>query len=217
VEAKAKERQEQQEREAKEEEVKTKETEQKEENRKLIEEHAKKVSEEAAVASASATKKREEETAGAARKHQEEEAAINRMHEEQAVASKEKAGEAGTGTVSLDGSTISIQIDGAATVKLKCTGTRTCSGKLTLIATGAAKRGKKVAKTEIGTASFSVLAGATKIIELTLNAAGKTLLSAGHGHLAATLSIVKSSPSPSQSHTGSVNLVRQKARGKAKK
>jgi hypothetical protein len=87
---------------------------------------------------------------------------------------------------------------------------------LTLTAEGVAKKGKKT-KIEIGTAGFSVLRGTTKTIKLTLNAVGKALLGADHGHLAAMLSIVRSSPSPSQSHTDSVNLVQQKARGKAKK
>jgi hypothetical protein len=220
VEAKAKERQEQLELEAKEEEIKTKEIAQKEENRKLGEEraseaHAKKVSEEAALASASATKKREEETAVVARKRQEEDVA--HMHEEEAAAAaakQEQGGEGGTGAVSLDGSTISVQIGGAAAVKLKCSGTRTCRGKLT--AEVAAKKGKKT-KTEIGTVSFSVPPGTTKTIKLVLNTVGKALLSTDHGHLSGTLSIVKSSPSPSQTNTDSVNLVQQKARGKGKR
>jgi hypothetical protein len=220
VEARAKERQEQQEREAKEEEVKTKEIEQKEENRKLSEqhaseEHAKKVSEEA-LASASATKKSEEEAAGVARKHLEEgAAATNRTREEEEADRKGQEG-GGARIVALDGSTIFVQVSGAAGVKLQCTGTRTCSGKLTLIFKGAAKKGKKTAKTEIATASFLVPSSKAKTIKLTLNAVGRALLSAGHGRLTATLSIVKSSPSPSQTHTDSVNLVQQKTR-KAKK
>jgi hypothetical protein len=57
----------------------------------------------------------------------------------------------------------------------------------------------------------------TATIKLTLNTAGKALLSADHGRLGATLSILKSSPTPSQTHTESVHLMQQKAHGKAKK
>jgi len=157
-----------------------------------------------------------------------------REREEQAAAEKRSREEAErlpasatvTGTtqtplsesgMSLDGSTITVQGLGAAGVKLTCTGTGMCGGKLTLTAKGTAKKGKK-AKTEvIGTASFSIPAGKTVTIKLTLNTAGKALLGADHGRLGATLSIVKSSPAPWQTHTDSVHLVQQKAHGKAKK
>jgi hypothetical protein len=119
--------------------------------------------------------------------------------------------------VSLDGPTISVQSSGAAGFKLTCTGTGTCSGKLTLTAKGMAKKGKKAKTETVGTASFSIPAGKTVAIKLTLNAAGRALLGADHGHLGATLTILKSSPVPSQTHTDTVHLVQQKAHGKAKK
>jgi hypothetical protein len=127
---------------------------------------------------------------------------------------------AATGSVSLDGSSIPVQSSGAAAVKLTCTGTATCSGELTLTAKSTTKKGKKKSKkvkTEtIGTASFSIPAGSTATITSTLNSAGKALLKAAHGHFSATLTIVKSSPSPTQTNTDSVHLAQQKAT-KAKK
>jgi hypothetical protein len=123
---------------------------------------------------------------------------------------------AASGSVSLDGSTIAVQSSGAAAVKLTCTGTATCAGKLTLTAKSKGK-GKKKAKTEtIGTAGFSIPAGKTAAVKLALNGAGKALLKAAHGRLSATLTILTTSPSPSNTQTDGVHLAQQKAT-KAKK
>jgi hypothetical protein len=209
VEAQTKERQEE---EGREQETKEQEAKQKEEaTRKLVEEHAKTVGEEAVAAEAAATKKREEGAAAAvAKKRQEEEAA--------AAATKKRQEEEGSvvGSVTLGGSTITVH-NGSAGVKLTCTGLGTCGGKLTLTAKGTAKKGKKAKTETIGTASFSILGGTTATVRLVLNAAGKALLSADHGRLGATLSILKSSPAPSQMHTYNVHLAQRKVHGKAKK
>jgi hypothetical protein len=157
-----------------------------------------------------------------------EEAAITKKHEEEAAAKKkEESGVLGTkeetkapatGSISLDGSTISVESNHEAAVRLTCTGTATCSGKLTLtvkVTTG--KGTKKHTKTEtIGTATFSVATGQTEAIKLTLNGTGRDLLSAAHGQLGATLTIFKSSPSPSKTQTENVHLVLKKAK-KSKK
>jgi D-aminopeptidase len=119
--------------------------------------------------------------------------------------------------VSLDGSTITDQSSGEATVKLTCTGIGACAGKVTLSGKSTSTKGKKAKTETIGTAAFSISPGKTATIKLTLNAAGKALLSADHGRLGATLSILKSSPAPSQTHTASVHLVRQKTHGETKK
>jgi hypothetical protein len=119
-----------------------------------------------------------------------------------------------TAAVSLVGTHITTTGRGVATVKLTCTGTGTCRGKLTLTGKSTAKKGKT---TTIGTASFSILAGKTAAIRLTLNAGWRALLSADHGRLNATLTVLKSSPSPSQTHSEGVRLVRQKAHGQRKK
>jgi len=71
---------------------------------------------------------------------------------------------------------------------------------------------KKHTKTQtIGTATFSIPAGKTETVKLTLNAAGKTLLGAAHGHLNAQLTIRKSSPAPAATQTASVHLALRKA------
>jgi hypothetical protein len=121
------------------------------------------------------------------------------------------------GGVSLNSTRIATARDGKAALKLRCTGTGTCGGKLTLTAKTKGKGKKKTNTETIGTATFSIPAGKTATIRLKLNAAGRALLGAHHGRLSASLTILKSSPAPSQTHTESVRLVLQKAHGKAKK
>jgi hypothetical protein len=219
VEAQAVEQQEAEtkEREAKEQEAKEKEVRTKEANeggRKLAEEGAKRAEEQAA-----ASKRLAEEAAQAAtaKKHQEEEVAQlavrKRLEEEAGSAKNEEA----TGGVSLDGSTIAVQSNGAGAVKLRCAGTSACRGKLTLTAKGAAKKGRRGKTETIGSAGFSIAAGKTATVKLTLEAAGRALLSASPGRLNATLRILETSPAPSETHTESVHLVRQQAHGKGRK
>ncbi len=64
--------------------------------------------------------------------------------------------------------------------------------------------------------TFSVPADKTATMKLTLNALGRALLSADHGRLSATLTVLKFLPVPSQTHTENVHLVREKSRSKAK-
>jgi hypothetical protein len=129
------------------------------------------------------------------------------------------ASTAATGTVSLYGSTIIAQSSGKTAVKLSCTGTGTCSGKLTLTAKRTTGKGKtKRSKTTmIATATFSIEPGKTAPITLALNTAGRALLKADHGRLSARLTILKSFPSPASTQRKSVHLVQQKAKKKAKK
>jgi len=128
--------------------------------------------------------------------------------------------------VSLDGSTITVQGNGEAEVKLSCTGTGMCAGKLTLTELRLAvkillEKGKRTTpktktKTEtLGTATFFIPAGKTATIELKLNAVGRALLGAAHGRLSASLTVLKSAPGPTQTLTEDVQLVQRRAHGKA--
>jgi hypothetical protein len=157
----------------------------------------------------------------AAAKRQQEEAAVKRKQEEETVANKKREEEqaaAVAGSVSLNGSTIMVNTSGKATVKLTCTGTGTCTGKLSLTSKVPLRKGKRAkTKTEtLGTAGFSISRGKTASVEVPLNAAGRTLLGAAHGHLGAVLTILKSSPVPVQTATENVRLVQLKA-AKAKR
>ena len=119
--------------------------------------------------------------------------------------------------MSLDGAALAVPRHGAVALKLTCTGTGACEGKLTLTAKGTARKGKR-AKTEmIATGSFSVAPGHTATVTITLTAAGRALLKAGHGSLSASLTILKSSPAPSQTQRASVHLTQKAAKPKKTK
>ena len=121
-----------------------------------------------------------------------------------------------TGKVALSATSLTVQANGQTAIKLTCTGTATCSGKLTLTVKRTTGKGKKKhTKTEsIGTATFSVPADGVATIKLRLNAAGRALLKAAHGRLNATLELVKSSPSPAATEHATVHL---KLKAKTKK
>jgi hypothetical protein len=123
---------------------------------------------------------------------------------------------AATGRISLDGSTIDVQRNHEALIKLTCTGTATCRGELTLTAKSAGKKGKNGKPKKIGTAAFSIPAGKTKTIKLTLSRTGRAFLDAAHGHLSASLTILKTVPTPSTSQSHRVHLVQQKAKKRKK-
>jgi len=151
-------------------------------------------------------------------KREAEEAAAKKHQEETPAKKQEEAKIAIAGSVSLTGSILSIQSGGKGSVKLTCSGTATCAGKLTLTVTSKSKgkHGKKAKTETVGTAAFSIPAGRAGVVTITLTAAGRALLKAGHGKLSASLIIAKSSPAPASTERESVQLV-QKAATKAKK
>jgi hypothetical protein len=118
------------------------------------------------------------------------------------------------GVVSVVGSTVAVKSTGATAVKLTCSGNTTCVGKLTLTAKVTAKKGKrKHAKTEtIGTASFSIAPGATAMVSVKLSRSGPAQLSAAHGHLNATLVILRTSPGPTITTSRTIHLILQRTK-----
>jgi PQQ-like domain len=121
---------------------------------------------------------------------------------------------AATGNIALDGSTITVQRNHDALIKLTCTGTARCSGRLTLTVKRTTGKGKKRhTKTQtIGTATFSIPAGSSETVKLRLNATGRAFVAAARGHLSASLLVLKTSPSPTNSQSHLVHLVQQKAK-----
>ncbi len=119
-----------------------------------------------------------------------------------------------TATVSLASIRIVTSSRGRAAVKLRCKSTNTCRGKLTLTVRTEGKSGnghkRRDAKTTIATATFSIPPGKTTTVWLKLDAYGRVLLNAAHGRLNASLTVLKSSPAPSQRTTDGVRLVREK-------
>jgi hypothetical protein len=187
--------------------------------KKLVEEHARQVGEEAAArmrheeeaALAAFTRHREEEAALAAfTRHREEEAAASHKREEEAAPKRKKeADPPPTGSMSLDGFTITVQSNGVALVKLNCLGIASCHGKLALRAKSTVKaKGKRKTRTvRLGAVSVSISGDETKTVKVKLDAAGRALLSANHGRLSASLELLELAPSPENTQTQAVHLV----------
>ena len=109
-----------------------------------------------------------------------------------------------------------VKASGAFSIKLTCTGNTTCAGKVRLFVKKKVKKGKKTKTVikDIATASFSIPAGETQAVTIKLNATGRALLHAAHGHLSASVTITKSSPSPSKASTLGIHLNQQTSKKK---
>jgi hypothetical protein len=121
--------------------------------------------------------------------------------------------------VALSATNLTVQSGGVALAKLNCKEAEGCNGTLTLVAkeTSKSKGHRKATRTvKIGTGTFSLEAGATGTAKIHLNATGRALLSAGHGHLAASLTIEETEV---HKWTQGVRLVAQphKAKGSHKR
>ncbi|MDQ6811413.1 MAG: hypothetical protein M3Z95_05905, partial [Actinomycetota bacterium] len=124
-------------------------------------------------------------------------------------------------TISLLSRTIAVHGRGLAGLKLAWAGTGICTGTLTLklklklkqrpTSKRSRSRGPARVKT-IGTASFSVAAGAVGVVNVKLNGTGRVLLRAARAGLNASLLIVKQSPGPARAQTASVRLMQAKSR-----
>jgi hypothetical protein len=147
----------------------------------------------------------------AAANKQQEEAAAEKKLEEEDAAKKNEEEAAAAGTVALDGLTIEVQNRRQAAVKLTCSDVATCVGELTLAVSENSKGKARGAKTEsLGTASFSIAAGEEATTKITLDKTGRALLTAAHGHLNASLTILRTAPLPSKTQTQRVHLAQQK-------
>jgi hypothetical protein len=117
--------------------------------------------------------------------------------------------------VSPAGKNITVRSSGRATLKLTWRGkgaALTCRGRLTLAVEfrvkAAAKRRYK--RWVIGTASFAIGSGRAQLVTVKLNARGRSRLKAAHGRLAASLTVLVSSPAPLLAQTSAVQLVRRR-------
>jgi Trypsin len=128
---------------------------------------------------------------------------------------------AATDEVSLAGTNLSVQSNDVVLVKLECSGgLETCSGTLTLSAkeTSQARRAHKSSRTvTIGTGKFTIASAQTTTVKLALNAAGRALLSAGHGQLGASLTIIEAAPGAGQPQVRNVHLALQHSGRKARR
>jgi hypothetical protein len=116
--------------------------------------------------------------------------------------------EGGICRVSLVKRSILVKSHSRAVLKLTSKGPGSCSGRLKLYVKVKAAKGRTKTKT-IAAGGFTIAAGKARTITLKLNAAGRALLSAGHGRLSAKLSILRVSPSPRVTLTSAVRLASQ--------
>jgi ribosomal protein S6E (S10) len=136
--------------------------------------------------------------------------AAERKASEEAEARARALADASLGEVSLAGTGIAVQSDGMALVTLGCKGGESCGGKLTLSAQAKSKKKRAIT---LGTAGFSIAAGKTATVKVKLNVAGRGLLKAVHGRLAAHLTILKLTPVPEHTQITSVRLSEERPRG----
>jgi hypothetical protein len=116
---------------------------------------------------------------------------------------------ASTCSVSLLSRSVSVSRKARARFKLRFTGSGACRGRLTLSVRIARAHRRALLRT-IASGAFSLLAGRTAAMALTLNRLGRKLLHDGHGRLGARLAIVRTLPGPAQARTASVRLTLQR-------
>ncbi len=129
-----------------------------------------------------------------------------------------------SGGVSLAGTAIPAQSGGVALVRLRCTTTDGCDGKLILSIEvtsrrkGARKRSRTVT---LATGSFSVSGDRTTAVRIELDAAARALLGTDHGRLSARLTILELESGQGHAQrsvrTKSVRIVVQKTGGSRRK
>ncbi len=150
-----------------------------------------------------------------AAKEQAEREAAARKADQPIVPATSSPSRTATGGVTLASTGIVVQKNGMAMVKLSCLGIETCHGKLTLTAKDVAKardaKGKKASAVAIRSTDFSIAGDETKSVKVDLNAAGRALLSADHGHCSASLAILELAPGREDTQMKVVRLVRRKA------
>jgi hypothetical protein len=94
-------------------------------------------------------------------------------------------------------------------LRLLRTGAGACSGKLTLNF-NLRPKGKRAKLKAIGTASYSITEGTSKVFKIILNKAGRKLFRAHRGRLNVSLAIVRAVPSPRLAKSASVRLTWKK-------
>jgi FG-GAP repeat len=96
-------------------------------------------------------------------------------------------------------------------LRLMRTGSGSCSGKLTL-SFNSAHKGKRARPIAIGTASYSISTGTSKVFKIALDKAGRKLFRAHGGKLNVSLAIVRAVPAPRLAKSASVRLTWKKTR-----
>jgi hypothetical protein len=117
-----------------------------------------------------------------------------------------------SGEVKLTSTTVEVQSNLMAAIKLACTATNGCHGTLALSAQTSTKgkHGKNRSHTvSLGSASYTVSAGGAVTVKFKLNSAARALLETGHGRLSARLAILEGATGLKQTQEKGVHIVEQ--------
>jgi hypothetical protein len=96
---------------------------------------------------------------------------------------------------------------GRARVRLRCTATTACRGRLTLTLAPQARAARRSRTVTLAKLAFSIPHGRAATVVLGLNRAGRARLRAGRGFLRASLTIRVVAPDPPRTHAYAVKLV----------
>jgi FG-GAP repeat len=116
---------------------------------------------------------------------------------------------AGACQVTLRSKRLAVTSYRTVALRLLRTGAGACSGKLTLNF-NLRPKGKRAKLEAIGTASYSIASGTSKVFKIILNKAGRKLLRAHRGKLNVSLAIVRAVPAPRLARSASVRLTWKK-------
>ncbi len=106
--------------------------------------------------------------------------------------------------VSLQSTSIPVEQSGIATVRFMCVGSTSCHGTLTLSVKQATERKRGKAGSHdlvVGSASYTISAGATASVRVHLDHAGRVALRSGHGGLTADLRVLPVGTGPTETRT----------------
>jgi IPT/TIG domain-containing protein/FG-GAP repeat protein len=113
--------------------------------------------------------------------------------------------------VSLATKRLAVTRYSSVALRLVRTGSGPCRGSLALVYRVRAK-GRRFALRTIGTASFSIPSGRSRVVSVRLSKAGQRWLRAHHGNVGASLAIARVVPAPTVAQIASVRLSVKKAR-----
>jgi trypsin len=113
-----------------------------------------------------------------------------------------------TAKLTLAGTRVSVRNRTTALVKLRCTGTAACRGRLTIAAGQKhAAKGKGGRATQIAAARFTIAAGQTEPVRATLTETGRRMLAGDGGRLAARLVLTQTGPGSTRVRLEDVRLI----------
>jgi hypothetical protein len=100
---------------------------------------------------------------------------------------------------------------GRVRVKLRCTATTTCRGRLTLTLLPQARAARRSRVVTLAMRTFSISHGQAATVVLQLDRAGRSHVRASHGYLRASLAVRVVAPDPPKTHAYAVKLVPRRA------